>query len=118
MARKQQIKSTSNLMIEKIGYVSNADCDIEYGKKEDLLNTQYYHKTEGPELKYLPYEEKNKIKQFQLINFFKIDSYTKKNDIEVIDENDIESYESYRINNYVNSTVLTNINSDNMNNNT
>lgn len=62
-ARKQQIKSTSNLMIEKIGYVSNADCDIEYGKKEDLLNTQYYHKTEGPELKYLPYEEKNKIKQ-------------------------------------------------------
>ena len=42
---------------------------------------------------------------------------TKKNDIEVINENDIESYESYRINNYVNDNVITNMNNNNLDDN-
>tara|TARA_B100001758_G_scaffold58927_1_gene48865 strand:+ start:6939 stop:9521 length:2583 start_codon:yes stop_codon:yes gene_type:complete len=61
--RKEHIKHTSNLMINKIGYVSNEDCDTEYAEKEESLNTQYYHKKNGPSYEFLPEDEKNKIKQ-------------------------------------------------------
>ncbi len=106
-ARKTQINNTSNLMIHKIGYVSNADCDIEYGEKESLLNKQYYDKKNGPELYYLPNEEKNKIK--------------KRSDITICDisEDELEPGNYYLkpdriINNCSNTNINTKLSLDNI----
>lgn len=105
--RKELIKYTSNQMIQKIGYVSNADCDIEYGEKERLLNTQYYHKKEGPKLDYLPDEEKNKIKKRSEIKICDISE-------DELERGNYYLKPPYSINNCSNTNINTKLSLDNI----